>query len=56
MQVQVRVRIDGRDAFIKRLGRWSDPVGGGKGTRHRCPDLDEKQLPECVNILQESDC
>ena len=24
--LQVRVRIDGRDAFINRLGRWSDPV------------------------------
>ena len=23
--LQVRVRIDGRDAFINRLGRWSDP-------------------------------
>ena len=22
----MRVRIDGRDAFINRLGRWSDPV------------------------------
>jgi integrase len=25
-RLQVRVRIDGRDAFINRLGRWSDPV------------------------------
>ena len=24
--LQVRVRIDGRDAFINRLGRWNDPV------------------------------
>jgi integrase len=24
--LQVRVRIDGKDAFINRLGRWSDPV------------------------------
>jgi hypothetical protein len=24
--LQVRVRIDGRDAFINRLGCWSDPV------------------------------
>ncbi len=24
--LQVRVRIDGRNAFINRLGRWSDPV------------------------------
>ena len=24
--LQVRVRIDGRDAFINRLGRWDDPV------------------------------
>ena len=22
----MRVRIDGKDAFINRLGRWSDPV------------------------------
>jgi integrase len=24
--LQLWVRIDGRDAFINRLGRWSDPV------------------------------
>jgi hypothetical protein len=24
--LQVRVRIVGKDAFINRLGRWSDPV------------------------------
>ena len=24
--LQVRVRIDGRDVFINRLGRWDDPV------------------------------
>ena len=24
--LQVRVRIDGRDAFINSLARWSDPV------------------------------
>ena len=24
--LQVRVRIDGKDAFINRLGRWDDPV------------------------------
>ena len=24
--LQVRVRIDGKDAFINRLGRWNDPV------------------------------
>ena len=24
--LQVRVRIDGRDAFINRLGRWNDAV------------------------------
>ncbi len=28
--LQVRVRIDGRDAFISRLGRWSDPVAVAK--------------------------
>ena len=28
--LQVRVRIDGRDAFINRLGRWSDPVAVAK--------------------------
>ncbi len=24
--LQVRVRLDGRDHFINRLGRWHDPV------------------------------
>ena len=24
--LQVRVRIDGHDVFINRLGRWEDPV------------------------------
>ena len=24
--VQVRVRVDGKDRFINRLGRWDDPV------------------------------
>jgi integrase len=28
--LQVRVRIDGRDAFINRLGRWDDPVAVAK--------------------------
>ena len=28
--LQVRVRIDGRDAFINCLGRWSDPVAVSK--------------------------
>ena len=28
--LQVRVRIDGRDTFINRLGRWSDPVAVAK--------------------------
>jgi integrase len=28
--LQVRVRIDGRDAFINRLGRWSDTVAVAK--------------------------
>jgi integrase len=28
--LQVRVRIDGNDAFINRLGRWSDPVAIAK--------------------------
>ena len=26
----MRVRIDGRDAFINRLGRWDDPVAVAK--------------------------
>ena len=26
----MRVRIDGTDAFINRLGRWSDPVAVAK--------------------------
>ena len=24
--VQVRIRIDGKDAFINRIGRWDDPA------------------------------
>jgi hypothetical protein len=28
--LQARVRIGGRDAFINRLGRWSDPVAVAK--------------------------
>ena len=28
--LQVRVRIDGKDAFINRLGRWDDPVAVAK--------------------------
>ena len=28
--LQVRVRIDGRDVFINRLGRWDDPVAVAK--------------------------
>ena len=28
--LQVRVRIDGTDAFINRLGRWDDPVAVAK--------------------------
>ncbi len=28
--LQVRLRIDGRDAFINRLGCWSDPVAVAK--------------------------
>ena len=28
--LQVRVRFDGRDAFINRLGRWSEPVAVAK--------------------------
>ena len=28
--LQVRVRIDGKDVFINRLGRWSDPVAVAK--------------------------
>jgi len=28
--LQVRVRIDGKDVFINRLGRWSDPVALAK--------------------------
>jgi integrase len=28
--VQVRVRLDGRDHFINRIGKWSDPVAGAK--------------------------
>ena len=26
----MRVRIDGKDAFINRLGRWDDPVAVAK--------------------------
>ena len=28
--LQVRVRLDGKDCFINRLGRWSDPVAVAK--------------------------
>ena len=28
--LQLRVRIDGKDAFINRLGRWDDPVAVAK--------------------------
>ena len=28
--LQVRARIDGKDAFINRLGRWDDPVAVAK--------------------------
>ena len=28
--LQVRVRIDGKDAFVNRLGRWSDTVAVAK--------------------------
>ena len=28
--LQVRVRFDGRDAFVNRLGHWSDPVAVAK--------------------------
>jgi len=30
LQVRVRVRVDGMEAFINRLGRWSDPVAVAK--------------------------
>ena len=29
-KLQVRVRIDGKDAFINRLGRWDDPISVAK--------------------------
>ena len=29
--LQVRLRLDGRDHFINRLGRWDDPVAQAKG-------------------------
>jgi integrase len=28
--LQVQVRINGKDAFINRLGRWSDPMAVAK--------------------------
>jgi hypothetical protein len=28
--VQVRVRMDGKDHFINRIGRWDDPVARAK--------------------------
>ena len=30
--VQVRVRLDGRDHFINRIGRWDDPIAHAKAT------------------------
>jgi len=30
--VQVRLRLDGRDHFINRIGRWDDPVAQAKAT------------------------
>ena len=29
--LQVRLRLDGRDFFINRLGRWDDPVAQARG-------------------------
>ena len=29
--LQARMRLDGRDHFINRLGRWDDPVAQAKG-------------------------
>ena len=29
--LQVRLRLDGRDYFINRLGRWDDPVAQARG-------------------------
>jgi integrase len=30
--VQVRVRMDGKDHFINRIGRWDDPVAHAKAS------------------------
>ena len=30
--VQVRLRLDGRDHFINRIGRWDDPVAQAKAS------------------------
>ena len=30
--VQVRLRIDGRDHFINRIGRWDDPIAHAKAS------------------------
>ena len=30
--VQVRVRLDGRDHFINRIGKWNDPIARAKAT------------------------
>ena len=29
--LQVRLRLDGRDQFINRLGRWDDPIAQARG-------------------------
>ena len=29
--LQIRLRLDGRDHFINRLGRWDDPVAQARG-------------------------
>ncbi|KZR77211.1 hypothetical protein [Prochlorococcus marinus] len=37
--LQVQVRLDGRDYFINRLGRWDDPVVQARGQAICCGAL-----------------
>ena len=54
--LQVRVRIDGKDAFINRLGRWSDPVAVAKAHAVTYPEGDAHRLHQALLLLKRSRC
>ena len=65
--LEVRVRIDGRDAFINRLGHWSDPAEVAKAKaisaqiwspiQERYPSqANDENVPELPNDLKPPDC